>query len=98
MAKHCRVSLRLNVSALLGASVLGSLYTLPIDNIRTRMMNQHVDPSKNRINYANSWEAGLKAIKYEGLNSLMVGMYPYFIKVFLYMATVRSTDPDSLHH
>lgn len=90
--------MRIKVSALLGASVLGSLYTLPIDNVRTRMMNQHVDPSKNRINYANSWEAALKAVKYEGLNSLMVGMYPYFFKVFLYMATVRSAHLDSLLH
>lgn len=79
---------RLTVRALLGASILGTVYTLPIDNIRTRMMNQHIDPAKNRLNYAHSWEAGLKAVKYEGLNSLFVGMYPYFFKVFIYMASV----------
>jgi hypothetical protein len=81
------------VIALLGASLCGALYTLPIDNIKTRLQNQSTDPSRNRINYTGMSDCISKSLKYEGLNGLFVGMVPYYCKVLVYaMLTVYLTD------
>jgi len=37
--------------ALLWASFWGTAFTLPFDNIKTRLQKQFPDPSKNRITY-----------------------------------------------
>lgn len=33
------------------AALTSSIITLPFDNARTRIMNAHSDPSRNRLNY-----------------------------------------------
>ena len=37
--------------SLITACVFSAIVTLPIDNIRTRVYQQHLDPQKNRINF-----------------------------------------------
>lgn len=83
--KLCKLSLS---SALLGASLLGALYTLPIDNVKTRLQNQSVDPAKNRLNYTSALDVVAKSIKYEGSNALFVGLIPYYLKVLVYASLV----------
>lgn len=74
--------------ALVGATLLGTIFTLPIDNIKTRLQNQHVNPEINRLTYRGSLSVVSKSIAVEGLNGLFVGMIPYYAKVLAYAAVV----------
>ena len=67
---------------------MGALYTLPIDNIKTRLQNQSADPSRNRLNYSGTLDCLGKSLQTEGLNSLFVGAIPYFVKVLAYATLV----------
>ena len=50
--------------ALLFATLTSTLITLPFDNIRTRLMNQQSDPSRNRLNYMGMWDAFVSTVLY----------------------------------
>lgn len=68
---------------------MANIYTLPIDNIKTRLMNQSADPSRNRFNYTGSLDVLAKSLKYEGLNGLFTGLIPAQIKILAYsMVTI----------
>lgn len=75
--------------ALIGASVVGTLVTLPVDNLKTRIQNQHSNPSLNRLNYSGTMSALTKSLEYEGFNGLFVGLFPYYIKILAYSAVVN---------
>lgn len=76
---------------------MGAVYTLPIDNIKTRLQNQSADPSKNRLNYKSVIDVVSNSIKYEGLNGLFVGGIPYYLKILTYTTLVYSHDSDRVH-
>lgn len=76
------------IAALLVASVWGTVLTLPLDNIRTRLMNQFPDKKLNRMNYTGIVNVINKAIQVEGANALFVGMVPHYAHVLLYSALV----------
>ena len=76
------------IGALLVASVWGTVITLPLDNIRTRLMNQFPDKSLNRINYKGVYSVISKSVQHEGLNGLFVGMVPHYLHIFTYAALV----------
>lgn len=75
------------------AALWGSLLTLPIDNIKTRLQKQFPDPTKNRINYQSAFDALVKIVQIEGLQAFLVGFYPYYARVSLYtLGTVYVMD------
>lgn len=79
--------------AILYASFFGTLFTLPADNIKTRMQNQFTDRSLNRLNYSGFVDAMKKAWYTEGSNAFLAGFYTYYLKVTLYaFLTLYSTD------
>jgi hypothetical protein len=77
------------ICGLLVASIWGTVLTLPVDNIRTRIMNQFPDKTLNRMNYDGILSVINKSIKVEGANALFVGAIPHFAHVFLYAGLVR---------
>lgn len=46
------------------AAAVSSFICLPIDNVRTRIMNAHSDPSRNRLNYNGILDVIKKSFKY----------------------------------
>lgn len=67
------------------AAGVSSIITLPFDNIRTRFMNAHSDPSRNRLNYSGIFDVFVQSAKYEKSNFAMwAGFYPYFMSTLIY--------------
>jgi solute carrier family 25 oxoglutarate transporter 11 len=81
-------------TALLFASFIGAVATLPFDNWRTKWMNKHTDPTANRINAPNVLAYIDKCVNNEGsMLSPWVGFYPYFWSCLVYISlTVAITD------
>jgi len=79
--------------ALLWASLWSSLVTLPVDNIRTRVMTAFPDLTKNRIQFKNMPDLYFKIFINEGWKGLYVGYYTYFIKTLVFCTvTVAGLD------
>lgn len=80
--------------SLLVASFVASVVTLPFDNWRTKWMNNHTDPSANRINAKTTIGFIDKCVRNEGsMLSPWVGFYPYYLSVLVYATlTVYITD------
>jgi hypothetical protein len=71
--------------ALFIATGIASAVTLPFDNIRTRWVQLHSQPERNRINFATIGEAVSKALLVETHPlSLWAGFYTYFPQLFVY--------------
>ena len=66
------------------AALWGSLLTLPFDNIKTRLQKQFKDPAKNRLTYLGFFDAFNTVAIVEKPHSLWVGLFPYYLKIFLY--------------
>lgn len=67
------------------AAGVSSLITLPIDNARTRIMNAHSDPSRNRLNYKGLTDIFVKSIEHEKSRfALLAGFYSYFASTLVY--------------
>ena len=66
--------------ALLWCSIWGTVWTLPIDNIKTRMQNQFADKSLNRMNYAGFVDAMKQSWYVEGSNTYLAGFQTYYAK------------------
>lgn len=77
------------IAGLLVASIYGTVLSLPLDNARTRLMNQFPKKKLNRMNYTGVLNVFQKSIKVEGLNGLFVGMIPHFLHTFAYAALVN---------
>ena len=76
--------------AVVWAAGWATFFTLPFDNIRTRIMKQFPDPSRNRywniisrLNYANYREAWQQALYYEGTKGLWAGGYAFYGKMLI---------------
>ena len=76
------------VIALFCSASVGLGATFVIDNIRTRLMYTHSNPSLNRLNYRSATEALWKAYIHEGGWTFMAGMVPMFMKMYIYGAAV----------
>jgi hypothetical protein len=74
--------------SLICAALIGSAFTLPIDNVRTRIMQLHNQADRNRYNYRSGTEAFMRSILHEGhFFSPWMGFYTYFLGNLIY-ATV----------
>ena len=72
------------------AALWGTVITLPIDNIKTRMQRAFDDPAKNRFNLNFDWfrltyscfrDTINQIISVEGFRAPWVGAYPYYLKM-----------------
>lgn len=73
--------------AIVLASAVSSIVTLPFDNIRTRVMYAHEDKTRNRLNYTGMLDIVKKSIKYEKSNFAMwAGLYTHFASTLIYAA------------
>ena len=70
------------------ATLVGTVTTFVFDNLKTRMQCSYPDKSLNRLNYANSMEAAVKAFSHEGAYTFFAGFYPMFLKMFFYSLSV----------
>ncbi|EGR32807.1 mitochondrial 2-oxoglutarate malate carrier, putative [Ichthyophthirius multifiliis] len=79
--------------ALMWASFWATAFTLPFDNIKTRLQNQHINPEFNRLNY-NGWvNAVQQVIIVEGIQGFHMGFFPFYARTFIYgWTTVFLTD------
>lgn len=67
------------------AALTSSIITLPFDNARTRIMNAHSDPSRNRLNYKGIIDVFSKSLIHEKSNfALWAGFYSYFASTLVY--------------
>ena len=67
------------------AALTSSAITLPFDNARTRIMNAHSDPSRNRINYKGMLDVFKKSLMFEKSNfALWAGFFSYFGSTLTY--------------
>lgn len=67
------------------AAAVSSAITLPFDNIRTRLMYAHCDPSRNRLNYSGILDVFAKSIFHEKSQFAMwAGFYTYFASTLIY--------------
>lgn len=80
--------------SLIFATAVASAVTLPFDNLRTKWMQRHVDPARNRINASSITQFAYLSYVTEGhLYSPWVGFYTYFTYMLVYGAlTVGITD------
>ena len=80
--------------SLVFASFVASVVTLPIDNLRTRWMQRHSDPLRNRVNAPTIAQYASLTYNIEGhLYSPWVGFYTYFTYMLVYCTlTVGITD------
>jgi len=71
--------------ALLIATGITAFVTLPIDNIRTKWIQLHKQPERNRLNFSNLADATILSNKTEThALALWAGYYTYFPQLFLY--------------
>ncbi len=69
------------------AAATSAAITLPFDNARTRIMQAHSDPSRNRLNYSGILDVFKKSYMYEKSNfALWAGYYAHFGSTLIYAA------------
>ncbi|CAD8074321.1 unnamed protein product [Paramecium primaurelia] len=69
--------------ALTWASFWATLFTLPLDNVQTRVLKAFPDPSKNRLNYQNYLDVFKQIYFYERVHGFYAGALPYYGKMFI---------------
>ena len=73
--------------ALFLAAAAASVITLPFDNARTRIMQAHSDPSRNRMNYSGMTSVFIKSFTHEKSHfALWAGFSTYFLSTWMYAA------------
>ena len=81
--------------------MVGTVASLPFENIRIRIMNLYADQALNRLDYTKHVPEKNKitiygvirtSIRTEGVNCFFVGMYPHFLHVLGYSFLVRKTS------
>ena len=71
--------------ALLISTAIAAAATLPFDNIRTRWIQLHKQPERNRLNFATFSQAVGSALKVEGHPlALWAGYFTFFPQLFIY--------------
>lgn len=69
------------------AALTSAAITLPFDNARTKIMQLHSDPSKNRFNYTGIFDVFFKSFQYEKSHfALWAGYYAHFGSTLIYAA------------
>lgn len=72
-------------TALLLASIVSTVVTLPFDSARTKIMNQHSQQDRNRLNYRGYFDVFVKQLVHEtNPRSLWSGFYTYLIWTYMY--------------
>lgn len=72
-------------TALFLASIVSSIVTLPFDTARTRLMNQQLQPERNRVNYRGYLDVFVKQVVHEASpRSLWSGFYTHLAWTYLY--------------
>lgn len=66
------------------ASLIGTVCTLPFDNIRTKIAAQNADPTKNRVVYRSITEAAQRTFHLEGWTGFYIGFNVFFARTYLY--------------
>lgn len=74
--------------AILWCSIFGAAFSLPFDNIKTRMQNQFSDPKLNRLNYKGLYDAMRQAYVVEKM-WMTPGFYTYYAKTVAYAFLVN---------
>jgi hypothetical protein len=71
--------------ALALSSFVGAAVTLPFDNIRTKIIQMHKEPERNRLNFNGIFQGIKKSLHVETHPfSLWAGFYTYYPCIFLY--------------
>ena len=71
--------------ALLIATSISAFVTLPVDNIRTRLIQLHKQADRNRLNPAGIIDAFAQSQKVEGHGlALWAGYFTFFPQLFVY--------------
>jgi len=79
--------------ALVLASVVATLATIPFDNVKTRLQYSFADPAQNRLNYNGFVDCARKIFMFEGWQSFFVGSYAYYFRTLLYgLTTIYTMD------
>ena len=74
-----------NPLALVIASFIGAMATLPFDNLRTRYVQQFKEAERNRINFKNFGQLMKYTLAAERHPmSLWAGFYTYYVGMFMY--------------
>lgn len=67
------------------AAATSAAFTLPFDNARTRIMQAHSDPSKNRLNYTGIFDVFSKSLLHEKSHfALWAGYFAHFASTWVY--------------
>lgn len=74
--------------AILWASIFGAAFSLPFDNLKTRMQNQFADPKLNRLTYKGVYDAAKQAYVVEKM-WFTPGFYTYYAKTVAYAFLVN---------
>lgn len=69
-------------------AAFATAFVLPIDAVKTRLQFASQDAAKNRLNYQNSLDCVVKAMRNETPHTLYAGAMPFFAKMFLYSISV----------
>eukprot|EP01104_Vermistella_antarctica_P000691 TRINITY_DN10824_c0_g1_i1.p1 TRINITY_DN10824_c0_g1~~TRINITY_DN10824_c0_g1_i1.p1 ORF type:complete len:310 (-),score=23.00 TRINITY_DN10824_c0_g1_i1:67-996(-) len=70
----------LHFSCSILAGLVCAVTTSPIDNIKTRVMNQPLTPDGRKL-YRNSWDCFVKTLKAEGVTGLYKGFYSQWLRI-----------------
>jgi len=81
-------------TALFLAALVSTICTLPFDNVRTRVMNQQLQPDRNRLTYRGYFDVFVQQACHEpNPRSLWAGFYTYLLGAYVYAwLTVGITD------
>jgi hypothetical protein len=72
-------------TALFLASCVSTAITLPFDSVRTRVMNQQIQPERNRLNYKSYIDVFIKQYVHESNpRSLWAGFYTHLLWTYMY--------------
>ncbi len=72
-------------TALFLASIVSTVVTLPFDSARTKIMNQHSQQDRNRLNYRGYIDVFVKQFLHEtNPRSMWSGFYTYLAWTYMY--------------
>jgi solute carrier family 25 protein 14/30 len=75
-----------HVTASVMSGVVSTYGSNPIDTVKSRIMNQPVDPTTNKgLLYRNSWHCLLLTCRQEGVSALWKGSVPNFCRTVLWL-------------
>lgn len=86
--------------AIFASAATSAFLTLPFDNARTRLMQAHSHPERNRMNYTGIIDVFCKSALHEKSHwALWTGYYTYFLSTWVYAVLtigITSTVTDTI--